>query len=162
MRTLLALDIYEMTTTQIAKHFKPGTVDLPEFCISEKGYPRRTLYYHQFDFEGEEKHILFNARACDAILEEEIHNCGVEELIDFDLRLYMEAFREQGAIKQYEDYQRSLATSSYLVVDLNFYKTGGYEYPNEWDMDVNIDGVLDKNLNFVELKTETCQKEKQQ
>ena len=152
MRTLLALDLFEMTVTEIAKHLKPGMVDLPQYCITDKGKIQRAEYYHQFAYEGDEKYILFNALPCDDILSEEISNTGIEDLLNFDLTPFIEEFRKRGMIKEYENFRRSLGTSSYLVVNLNYYSCGSYGEPNDWDMDVYLDGILDYNLNLVEIE----------
>ena len=161
MRTLLALTITELTTSEIGKHMKPGMVHLPEWCLTDKGKIQRTEYYHQFAYEGhigDEKHILLDAQTLDDILHEEISNAGLEDLLAFDLTPFINAFRERGMIKKYEELHRTLGVSSYLVVNLEYRNCGSYEDPYDWELDVEIDGILDSKFNFVEVEMNTKNK----
>lgn len=151
-RTLLALDLIEITGDEIGKHFSSRKKQLPDYCIrNDNGEITQTENYLQFVSEGEEKYLLFNYFTADSILDEEIQNCGLEDLLkNIDLRPYVSEFKN---LIKYEDYGKALSTSNYLVIDL-IYTGGSYYEPYDYDMDVEVVGVLDSKLTLKEIPYE--------
>jgi len=152
VKTLLALQIYEVTGNEIGEHFKRDKRNLPTYSLNPKnGKIIESEYWLQFIEEGEEKYIVFEYYTCDALLQEEINGAGLEELLkNTDLRPFFEEFRKLNMFGSREDYFYSIRTSSYIVIDLEYYG-GGSWYEDDYEVYYNCKGILDRNFNFIEI-----------
>jgi len=160
-RCLLALEVLELTGDEIGKLRKQYEHDrylesvLPKYCINtnnDKGGIIEASYFLQFVDSGDQKYTLFDYKTVDNLLQEEISNCGFDDLLkDYDIRPYLKKFSKQN----YESFGRNLSSAEYLVIDIE-YSGGGYWNEYEVDVDISITGVLVGN-NLIEIKTEKCQ-----
>lgn len=152
-KTLLNVNLFELTGDEIGEIKKKeregnryyNTI-LPEYCLhSENGSLRTTIDHLQWIESGEEKYILFQAMTPDDLLQEEISNTGIEDLLkNIDLRPYfnlLKKLNKDGLL------HRGLQGGQYLIIELLY--IGGDMYDPDWDMDVNVEGVLTSILEIL-------------
>ena len=146
IKCLLDVDVVELTGEEIGKIKKDESdgmrrysSDLPEYCLhTETGEIRTTVDYLQWTESGEENFLLFDAGTTDSLLNEEISNIGLEDLLQgFDLRPYLNLMTK---IKYDEFIRRGFRESEYLIISLYYIR--GDMYNPDWELDVNLDGVL--------------------
>jgi hypothetical protein len=150
---LLKVDVYEFTGNDIGKLREQYQHDrylhkiLPKYTFNkEYGNMLDADGYLQFVYEGDEKFLLFDFETNDDLLNEEISNGGLDTLLKgIDIRPYIEKMN----FKKYDDFQRSLSSAEYLIIELE-YVNGGYFNENEFDLNVNLVGALvGNNLTLV-------------
>ena len=155
-RCLLAIEVVELTGAEIGKlreqyqHDRYLESVLPKYTVNtnnDKGGIIESAYFLQFTDEGDTKYTLFDYATVDKLLQEEINNCGFDDMLkDYDIRPYLEKFSKQN----YESFGRSISSAEYLVIDIDYTGNG---YWNEYDIDVDISiaGVLiGNNLTLIE------------
>ena len=165
---LLAVELYEISERFIYELREKQHVSqdvfkyLPEFTINKNdtanNRPIRAEYYHQFvgtlEPTGDgDKYLYFNLRTQDVTLEEEISNSGIEDLF---AELNFEELLSKFVPHPDENLSKFVFPHTYyLIVELeyitNTYPEGGYDY----DMNINIIGYLDNNLQRQPFKIPT-------
>jgi len=152
IKTLLSVIPYKLSGNEMQqlrkKYDNKNYFDseiLPMFCLNEKGHIRRTEYHLKYIYEGDDKYTLFEATTADRLLDEEISNTGLDDLIkNFDLTLIFASLHHY----TYDDFSRILPSSQYIVIELQYCSYFDGE-TTDYDMDVDVLGVIDSNLNFI-------------
>ncbi len=164
MKTLLAVYAYELTGDEIGKlkegydnkrHFIDSV--LPKYCLHENGTIRRTDDYLYWIESGDEKFLLFNAETLDQVLDTEISGCGgLDELLkDFNIKPLFDKLQKG----DFKNFNRGLPLVDYIVIEIIYSSYSSYD-GTEYDMDVDVVGYMNGNLEFIEMKADLVVKEK--
>lgn len=158
-KVLLGVELYEISSDFIHKiregQPRPENVFsyLPMYTINTNdganNRPMIAEFFHQFVGFGEEnkKYLYFNLNTIDKEFNEEISNAGIETLFqDFDFAKILSNFKPQ---PEDDITNFHLPWCHYLVVEL-IYTTSYDHYNGGWegDMDIDIIGYLDNDLNL--------------
>lgn len=157
-KCLLAVDVYEFTGDDIGKlrkvynHDRYLTSILPKYTFNkEYGNIVDADGYLQFIDEGDERFILFNLETLDPLLKEEISNSGLDSLLkESNIRSYIEKMN----IKNAEQFQRSLTSLEYLIIEIEYTGGGSYfGYADDFDVHVGVVGALvGNNLELITIQ----------
>lgn len=158
-RVLLSVELLNVSEKTLFKlrshkHNPEHAFDiLPEYTLGNNKNLIEARYYHQFTGLHEEdcndkEYLFMRFTTLDSSLSREIIDSGIEEVLSgFDLEKYLSVFTPEKANKSLLFDQLK---SNYLVLELihttsydNY--SGGYEY----ELDIDIVGYLNKNLEFV-------------
>lgn len=157
-KCLLAVEVYEFTGDEIGELRKQYKHDryldgiLPKYSFNQhNGFIADADSCFYYVEEGKEKHLMFNISTVDRLLQEEISMGGIEDVLkDIDLRPFLKHLKKHS----YKDFQRSLNSAEYLVIQLE-YIGGGYYNPDDVDLLVSVEGVLyGNNLTLIESTNE--------
>jgi hypothetical protein len=163
IKCLLGVELYEISDKFIynmriaQKNRQDVFKNLPKYTINTNDAQHNQVVtaeeFHQFVglFPNDTKndfYVYFNLNTLDRTLQEEIDNAGIEDLFKkFDFLKYLIKF-----VPQSEDDLSKFVfpRTNYLIVELTYDVTydhynGGYDC----DMDVDITGYLDSNLNAI-------------
>ena len=153
-RGIIAIELYKLTLEDIVKLKSPGGRGIPEYCLQDNGYIIDAHYFNQFidvdsvnAFSEKEDRYFFNLFAMDNLIHNEMNDCGVDSF--FNKIDMIPVFKNLTTMK-IDNNTFYIPTSQYIVIELE-YKS--YGYPDyDYDMDVNIIGYLDKNLNLCQIE----------
>jgi len=144
-RTLLSLEVYQMTGNEIGQlrkqfsHDRYLTSVLPKFCIDSEGKIHNADYWLQFTDDGEESLILFDVATVDKLLSEELSNMGLEDMVkNVDLRPYLDHFTKHTR----DDLFRILPSAEYLIIDITYRGGGFWDEHGDFDVDFDIAGAM--------------------
>jgi len=165
-KALLGVHMYKLTEAEIYElrqsRPRPDSIFelLPEYTINKNESANNSIivakYYLQFtgtilpenDEEKNSEYLFIGFETMDRQLENEIDNCGIDELFaGIDMKNILSVFKPQ----TYKDLTTFAFTQvNYLVINIEYrssydYHDGGYDC----DIEYKITGYLDNNLNFV-------------
>ena len=148
--TLLGINLFKFTGTEIGEFREPGMYPMPTFCIADDtGEIKDSQSYLQFvGYNKDETKTSFylfeQASACE-LLSHEIGNCGLDDLLqDIDLRLIFDNLEHIN----FSDFKKKIPMTSYLAIEMQ-YVGGGYE--EDWDLNIRLHGYLNKEKEIVKL-----------
>jgi hypothetical protein len=156
---IMAVDAYIINSNdlyELNQKYKKHTFDhLHPYTINKKEYNDKanngiipSNYYLQFSGhikeENPQEYTLFDFQTFDEVLGEEISACGAEELFQgIDFKKILSHF----PIKSYKNRYKILDAPLYLIVQMDYF--GSYDHysgATEYELDVDIVGYLDSNL----------------
>jgi len=157
VKTLLAVELYELTGKEIGllknkylnKDYFESDV-LPKFCLDKDGFIRDTYYWLQFIEEGDEVYRLFEAATIDRLLDQEISSLGLEYILN---NVNLTQMFENLKIHKFDDFNRVLPSAEYIIIELIYTSSFNGE-STEYDMDTNILGFLNENLEHIKYEKE--------
>jgi len=166
LKTLLGVELYEISERFIYNlrqgHPRSEKVFdyLPKFTINTNKEAHNQIadaeWFHQFVgcFQNDnknEKYLYFNIETLDATLREEISNAGMENLLkNLDFKKILSNFTPEN--EENISYFR-FPHCNYLIVELTYNVTYDLDGGYDCDMDLNVVGYLDSNMNAIYFET---------
>jgi len=155
IKCLLAVELFELSSNYInqirERHRSNDEVFelLPDFTLRGDNHIITAEYYLQFvgldKVEAPEKYLMFGLHTLDHQLDYEISQTGAEDLFkDLDFKKILSYFTPQTD----DDMSRfAFPETRYLIVELTYTSYyDNYSGATEGDMEVDITGYLNKNL----------------